>query len=434
MFNILKLRSYNLKRINANKNTFSELITARNDDIAPDGLRSTVSDIISTVIKNGDAALCDFTKEFDKFDLTPQKIRLSEIEIDVDCENELIDALFQAAGNIRDYHEKQKRKEWFSENENGAELGEIIRPVKRAGLYVPAGTAPLVSTVLMTVIPAQVAGVEEICVVTPPDKNGNVNPGILAACKICGVKEIYRLGSAWAIAALAFGTDSVEKVNVIAGPGNRFVTEAKRQLYGYVGIDLIAGPSESLIIADDSANPKWIAADILSQAEHAGSVTFLVSDSPAVLDLIESEINFLLKTVLTADSLKKSVAENLTAVLVDSISNAAEVANKIAPEHLQIITKENDNILANIRNAGAVFLGNYSPVPLGDFCAGPSHVLPTACAATFMSGLSTDTFIKRMGVINYSKESFNKINKTMQIIAEKEQLPAHKFTARVRNE
>ncbi|RLD08671.1 MAG: histidinol dehydrogenase [Chlamydiae bacterium] len=422
-----------MKRTQANSDDFEKMIAARNDDIAPDGLRATVSDIISDVRQNGDAALCDFTKKFDNFDLTPRQIRLSENELDIDCEDELIEALIQAAGNIHSYHEKQKRKEWFSEDENGAKLGEIIRPVKRAGLYVPAGTAPLVSTVLMTVIPAQVAGVEEICVVTPPDKNGNVNPGILAACKICGVKEIYRLGSAWAIAALAFGTDSVEKVNVIAGPGNRFVTEAKRQLYGYVGIDLIAGPSESLIIADDSANPKWIAADILSQAEHAGSVTFLVSDSPAVLDLIESEINFLLKTVLTADSLKKSVAENLTAVLVDSISNAAEVANKIAPEHLQIITKENDNILANIRNAGAVFLGNYSPVPLGDFCAGPSHVLPTACAATFMSGLSTDTFIKRMGVINYSEKSFKKINKTMRIIAGKEQLPAHELTAVIRN-
>jgi len=422
-----------MKRTQANSDDFKKMIAARNDDIAPDGLRVTVSDIISAVRENGDAALCDFTKKFDNFDLTPQQIRLSKNEIDIDCEDELIEALIQAAGNIRQYHEKQKRKEWFSEDETGAKLGEIIRPVKRAGLYVPAGTAPLVSTVLMTVIPAQVAGVEEICVVTPPDKNGNVNPGILAACKICGVKEIYRLGSAWAIAALAFGTNSVKKVDVIAGPGNRYVTEAKRQLYGYVGIDLIAGPSESLIIADDSANPKWVAADILSQAEHVGSATFLVSDSPAVLDLIENEINELLETVLTADSLKKSVADNLTAVLVNSISDAAGVANRIAPEHLQIITKENDSILAKIRNAGAIFLGNYSPVPLGDFCAGPSHVLPTACAATFMSGLSTDTFIKRMGVINYSEKSFNKINKTMQIIAEKEQLPAHKFTAKIRN-
>ena len=421
-----------MKRIYANKNNFSELIAARNDDIAPSGLRVTVSDIISTVRKNGDTALCDFTKEFDKFDLTPQKILLSEMEMDIDCENELINALIQAAGNIRNYHEKQKRKEWFSENENGAKLGEIIRPVKRAGLYVPAGTAPLVSTVLMTVIPAQVAGVEEICVVTPPDKNGNINPGILAACKICGIKEIYRIGSAWAIAALAFGTKSVKKVDVIAGPGNRFVTEAKRQLYGYVGIDLIAGPSESLIIADESANPKWVAADILSQAEHAGSTTFLVSDSPAVLDSIENSINELLRTTLTANSLKKAVEETLTSVLVDSISEAAEVTNKIAPEHLQIITKENEKILKNIRNAGAIFLGPYSPVPLGDFCAGPSHVLPTACAATFMSGLSTDTFIKRMGVINFSEKSFKTISKTMKIIAEKEQLPAHKYTAEVR--
>ena len=421
-----------MKLINADSNDFSKLIDARNDDIAPDNLRATVSEMISDVRKNGDAALCYYTKRFDKYNLSPQKIRLSGNELDVDCEKELIDALIQASENIRSYHEKQKRKEWFSENDDGAVLGEIIRPVKRAGLYVPAGTAPLVSTVLMTVIPAQVAGVEEICVVTPPDQNGNVNPGILAACEICGIKEIYRLGSAWAIAALALGTDSVEKVDVIAGPGNRFVTEAKRQLYGYVGIDLIAGPSESLIIADDSANPKWVAADILSQAEHAGSTTFLICDSPAVFDLIETEINNLLETILTADSLKKSVEENLTAVLVDSISDSAEVANKIAPEHLQIITKENQKILDNIRNAGAVFLGSYSPVPLGDFCAGPSHVLPTACAATFMSGLSTDTFIKRMGVINYSEKSFDKINKTMQIIAEKEQLPAHKFTAKVR--
>ena len=421
-----------LKQIYLNKNNLAEIINARNDDIAPDNLRTTVSEMISAVRKNSDAALCDLTKKFDDYDLSPEKIILKGNELDVNCDNELIEALIEAAGNIRDYHEKQKRNEWFIENNNGTKLGEIVRPVDRAGLYVPAGTAPLVSTVLMTVIPAQVAGVKEICVTTPPDKNGNVNPGILAACKICGVNEIYRLGSAWAIAALAFGTDSVKKVDVIAGPGNRFVTEAKRQLYGYVGIDLIAGPSESLIIADDSANPKWVAADILSQAEHAGSTTFLISDSPAVLDSIKKSIDELLETTLTAETLKKAVEERLTAIIVNSISEAAELSNKIAPEHLQIITKDNEKILGDIRNAGAVFLGSYSPVPLGDFCAGPSHVLPTAGAARFMSGLSTDTFIKRMGVINYSKKSFDKINKTMQIIAEKEQLPAHKFTAEVR--
>lgn len=421
-----------LKKINAENIDFSNLLAMRNDDIAPDDLRTTVTEIISNVKKNGDQALCEYTKKFDGCDLTPEKIRLSENEINVDCENELIDALIQAASNIRRYHEKQKRKEWFTEDEDGAKLGEIVRPVKRAGLYVPAGTAPLVSTVLMTVIPAQVAGVEEICVVTPPDKNGNVNSGILAACKICGVKEIYRIGSAWAVAALAFGTNSIKKVDVIAGPGNKFVTEAKRQLYGYVGIDLIAGPSESLIIADATANPKWVAADILSQAEHAGSETFLVSNSEKVLDAIENEIYNLLATTLTANSLKEAVDKRLTAIIVNELADAAEVSNKIAPEHLQIITEDNEKILAKIRNAGAIFLGNFSPVPLGDFCAGPSHVLPTAGAAAFMSGLSTDTFIKRMGVINFSKKAFDKINKTMQTIAEKEQLPAHKFTAEVR--
>ena len=423
-----------MKRINAENSDFINLLAKRKKEIAPDDLRANVAEIIANVKKNGDDALCDYTKKFDGYNLSHEKIRLTQSEINVDCENELIKALTQAAANIRRYHENQKRNEWQIEDENGAKLGEVVRPVKRAGLYVPAGTAPLVSTVLMTVIPAQVAGVEEICVVTPPDKNGNVNSGILAACEICGVNEIYRIGSAWAIAALAFGTNSVKKVDVIAGPGNKFVTEAKRQLYGYVGIDLIAGPSESLIITDDTANPKWVAADILSQAEHAGSTTFLVSDSAAVLDSIENEINFLLENSLTASSLKKAVDENLTAIVVNELAEAADVANEIAPEHLQIITCDNEKILVKIKNAGAVFLGNYSPVPLGDFCAGPSHVLPTAGAAAFMSGLSTDTFVKRIGVINFSKKSFNKINKTMRIIAEKEQLPAHKFTAEIRNE
>jgi len=284
----------------------------------------------------------------------------------------------------------------------------------------------------MTVIPAQVAGVKEICIATPPDSYGDVNRGILAACKACGVSEIYRVGGAQAIAALAFGTNSVKPVDVIAGPGNKYVTEAKRQVYGFVGVDLIAGPSESLIIVDDSAVPEYVAADILSQAEHLDSSTYLVSVSKSFTEKVVSAINKFLKSEFQDNKIYEAVDSRLFAVNVESLDDAAKISNLIAPEHLQIITKKNAAVLKNILHAGAVFLGNYSPVPLGDFVAGPSHVLPTGGSARYMCGLSTDVFVKRMAVMECSKKSFAGMADSIVEFGKTEKLPAHEFTAKIR--
>ncbi len=411
---------------------FDALLARRRADMTTPDVRTTVADIIAQVRAGGDAALCALTERFDGCALTPAQLRVAPTEAAAASEPALQRAIAQASANIRFFHEKQMRPEWSALNPDGGRVGEMFRPVECAGVYVPGGTAPLISTVLMTVIPAQVAGVARICVATPPGRDGRVNPGILAACQACGITEIYRVGGAQAIAALAFGTATIPRVDVIAGPGNKYVTEAKRQVFGHVGIDLLAGPSESMIIIDNTANPAWVAADILSQAEHLDSATYLVAVPEMIMDQVEAHLYALLSERRADSTLKKAVAERMVCIHVQSLDAAADVANLIAPEHLQIITEDNPRVLARLRNAGAVFLGPHAPVPLGDFVAGPSHVLPTGCAARFSSGLSTDVFRKRMGVMECDAAAFARMADAIAAFGTAEQLPGHAHTATIR--
>ncbi len=421
-----------MQRLEAGSPAFAALVQQQRE-LAPPELRATVADIIAAVRTRGDAALCELTHTLDRCTLTPERLRVAPDELAaLSLDAELDAALRLAMANVRAFHEQHMRRAWRDTNPCGGSVGEVFRPVARAGVYVPGGTAPLLSTVLMTVIPAQVAGVHEICVATPPGPGGAVNPGILAACRACGITEIYRVGGAQAIAALAFGTAAIQPVDVIAGPGNRYVTEAKRQVFGYVGIDLLAGPSESMIILDDSAEPALAAIDILSQAEHHESATYLVGLSGLALDRVEAHIYALLETTLRDEHLRRAVHERLVAVHAASPAQAADVANAIAPEHLQIITRDNEGVLQHVRNAGAVFLGPWAPVPLGDFAAGPSHVLPTAGAARCMSGLGTDVFLKRMAVMECTRESFARMAPAIEAFGRAEQLPAHALTATMR--
>ena len=422
-----------MKHIEAWSCEFTGMVARRRTEAADPAVRSAVAAILEDVRREGDAALCRLTNKFDHYALAPGAIRLADAERESMVRGDVETAIATAIGNIRFFHEHQMRQEWHRKSPSGGRVGEVFRPVDRAGIYVPGGTAPLLSTVLMAVIPAQVAGVAEICVATPPGRDGKVNAGILAACRACGIAEIYRIGGAQAIAALAYGSASVKPVDVIAGPGNAYVTEAKRQVFGTVGIDLLAGPSESMVIIDDSADPALVAADILSQAEHHGSATYLVSVPGMIVDQVEAHIHALLSTTFKdAAGLAAAVGERLVAVHANSVEAAAEVANAIAPEHLQIMTRDNAAVLRHVRHAGAVFLGPYAPVPLGDFVAGPSHVLPTGGAARFMSGLSTDVFRKRIAVMEETKESFGRLAPAIEAFGTAEQLPAHAHTAAVR--
>jgi len=392
-----------------------------------DDIVCRVRAILDDVRMRGDAAVVEYTEKFDRVMILPEAMRVSEcagVTVSAACEK----ALQQAVRNIRAYHEKQKRKEWRATSPDGVETGEIVRAVERAGMYVPGGTAPLLSTVLMTVIPAQVAGVKSICVVTPPGRDGEINAGIRKACEICGIDEIYKIGGAQAIAALAFGTATVPKVDVIAGPGNQYVTEAKRQVFGFAGIDLLAGPSESLIICDETANPAWVAADLVSQAEHYHSTTYIVALQGMMADRVEAHAYAMAED----DKLREALNNHCIAVHVRSREEAVHVANEIAPEHLQIMTDDPDELCAGIRHAGAIFLGEYAPVPAGDFVFGPSHVLPTGAAARFMSGLSTDVFTKRIGVMKAHAQSFNQIAEAIEAIGITEGLPAHAQTGTIR--
>jgi histidinol dehydrogenase len=421
-----------MQHIQAFTPAFNELVAQRRQEFASSAIRDAVAAIIEDVRMRGDEAVCALTQRFDRCKLAPGDLRLAPERITAEIDPALERAMAQAAANIRFFHEHQLRRDWRECNADGGFVGEVFRPVQRAGMYVPAGTAPLISTVLMTVIPAQVAGVTEICVATPPRPDGSVNPGILAACRACGITELYRVGGAQAIAALAFGTAQIPRVDVIAGPGNKYVTEAKRQVVGSVGIDLLAGSSESMIILDEHADPAWIAADILSQAEHVDSVTYLVAAAGMVMDRTTAHIYALLGDALADAELVKAVRERLVVIHAQSLDEAADVANVIAPEHLQIVTVDNARVLARIRNAGAVFLGPYAPVPLGDFVAGPSHVLPTGCTARFMSGLSTDVFRKRMAVMECDAAAFAHVAGGIEAFGRAEQLPAHAYTATVR--
>lgn len=421
-----------MKRVEAFIGEFKRIVSQRYRDVSSPALRKNIAELIENIRENGDRALCEYTRQFDGYAITPEAIPVPAQQLDVEIDASLQKAIEHAMTNIRSFHEKQLRNEWHDENPDGGIVGEIFRPVDRAGVYVPGGTAPLVSSVLMSVIPARVAGVREICVATPADAEGNVNSGILAACKACGITEIYRGHGPSLIVAMAFGTDTIKKVDVIAGPGSAAVTEAKRQVYGYVALDLVAGPSESMIVIDESADPELVAVDILSQAEHHDSSTYIVSLSGLTLDRVDTHISSLLTTRFTDQSILKAASEHLTGIHAKSLDEAARVVNLIAPEHLQLITEHNDKLLDKISHAGAIFLGPYAPVPLGDFIAGPSHVLPTGGTARYMSGLSTEVFIKRMSIMSCTRESFGRMAQSLAEFGRAEQLPVHEYTALVR--
>ena len=396
----------------------------------------TVSDIIENVKNNKDEAVCAYTKQFDGFDLTSQNIRVTEAEIEEaisSMDAEFVAVMEKSAANIREYHEKQKRNSWFDAKEDGTILGQKVTPLEKVGIYVPGGKAAYPSSVLMNAIPAKVAGVDKIVMTTPCNKEGKVNPGTLAAAKVAGVDEIYKVGGAQAIAAMAFGTESIPKVDKITGPGNIFVTLAKKSVYGHVSIDSIAGPSEILVLADETANPKYVAADLLSQAEHDELASaILITTSKELADKVSKWVIDFVSQLDRKEIMEKSLDNYGYILLADTMEDAIDAANEIASEHLEILTKNPFEIMTKIRNAGAIFLGEYSSEPLGDYFAGPNHILPTNGTAKFFSPLSVDDFVKKSSIICYSKEALQKVHKDIEMFAKKEGLTAHANSIAVR--
>ena len=390
---------------------------------------SAVADILANVKSRGDDALFEYTRNFDKADINPSNIVVTQEEIDEAyslVDDKLLDVIRKALVNIRDYHEKQKQYSWFDSKPDGTILGQKVTALSRVGVYVPGGKAAYPSSVLMNVMPAKVAGVEQIVMCTPPDKEGKVYPTTLVAAKEAGVDVIYKVGGAQAIAAMAYGTASVPKVDKIVGPGNIYVALAKKAVFGYVSIDSVAGPSEIMVIADETANPRFVAADLLSQAEHDEMASaILVTTSEELAKKVSAQIDEFLKELSRSEIISKSL-ENYGYILVaDSIDEAIEVANDIASEHLEIVTKDPFNVMTKIKNAGAIFLGEYSSEPLGDYFAGPNHVLPTNGTAKFFSPLSVDDFIKKSSIISYSREALELIHNDIETFAKAEHLTAH---------
>lgn len=399
---------------------------------------STVQEIVEDVRKNRDQALFAYTKKFDGADLDSSNIRVTEAEIQEamsQVDPELLTVMKRAMKNIREYHEKQKQYSWFDSRPDGTLLGQKVTPLSSVGVYVPGGKAAYPSSVLMNIIPAEVAGVPRIVMVTPPDKNGKVNPVTLIAAHLAGATEVYKAGGAQAVAALAFGTESIPRVNKIVGPGNIFVALAKKAVYGHVSIDSIAGPSEILVLADETANPRYVAADLLSQAEHDELASaILVTTSMELAEEVSRQIEVFLQTLSRKDILEKSL-ENYGYILVaDSMEDAIATANEIASEHLEIVTRNPFEVMTKIQNAGAIFMGEYSSEPLGDYFAGPNHVLPTNGTAKFFSPLGVDDYIKKSSIIYYSREALEPIHKDIETFAEAEHLTAHANSIRVRFE
>lgn len=399
---------------------------------------SAVAEIIETVKKGGDEALFSYTEKFDHCKMDASHIRVTREEIDeayqkVDAD--FVEVMKKSAANIRAFHEKQLRNSWFDPKPDGTILGMKILPIAIAGVYVPGGKAAYPSSVLMNVLPAKVAGVERIIMTTPPGADGKVNPGTLVAAHIAGVDEIYKVGGAQAIAAMAFGTQSIPKVDKITGPGNIFVALAKKACFGYVSIDSIAGPSEILVIADETANPRYVAADLLSQAEHDELArAILITTSKTLADQVSIEVDRFVANLSRREIIEKSLNNYGYILLVDSLDEAADTANEIASEHLEILTKDPFAMMTKIRNAGAIFLGEYSSEPLGDYFAGPNHVLPTNGTARFFSPLNVDDFLKKTSIISYSRPALEKIHQDIECFAENEGLTAHANSIRVRFE
>jgi histidinol dehydrogenase len=398
-----------------------------------------VSCILENVRKNGDQALIDYTKRFDKAKLTSNSIQVTQKDFknaSAAVDRSFIRSLNRAAKQIKQFHQKQVQHSWIITDRPGTLVGQMVKPVETAGIYVPGGSGgktPLVSSVLMCAIPATIAGVKKIVMVTPPMQNGSVNPHLLVAAKKAGVHEVYKVGSAWAIAALAYGTQTVPKANVIAGPGNLYVTLAKKIVAGDVGIDMIAGPSEILIVADDTAEPDYIAADLLSQAEHdplASSI--LVTTSEQIAADVSASLKIQLSDLPRQDIAKASLDKYGAMLIVQDIPSAMDVANRIAPEHLELQIQDPFSVIGQIENAGAVFIGEYTPEPVGDYVAGPNHVLPTAGTARYASALSVDHFVKKTSLLHYSAAAFRKEAADIIRIAEVEGLGAHAHSVKVR--
>ncbi|MCI9536731.1 MAG: histidinol dehydrogenase [Eubacterium sp.] len=403
-----------------------------------DSYQDTVNEILNEVKEKGDEALFHYTKKFDKAEITLDNIRVTEAEIQeayAQVEASLVEVMKKSLANIQDFHKKQLRNSWIETREDGVVLGQRITPLESVGVYVPGGKAAYPSSVLMNIIPAQVAGVERIVMVTPPGADGKVNPATLVAADLAGATEVYKVGGAQAVAALAYGTASIKKVAKICGPGNIFVALAKKTVYGHVSIDSIAGPSEILVLADETANPRYVAADLLSQAEHDELASaILVTTSEELAVRVEEEIQVFLQTLSRADIIRKSLENYGYLLVADSMSDAIRAANEIASEHLEILTKNPFDTMTRIKNAGAIFLGEYSSEPLGDYFAGPNHVLPTNGTAKFFSPLNVDDFIKKSSLISYSREALEPIHKDIIQFANAEQLTAHANSIAVRFE
>ena len=399
---------------------------------------STVAQILDKVKNEGDAALFAYTKEFDKADVTKETIRVTDAEIEeayAQVDDTLLTVIRKAKDNIESYHAKQRQNSWFDSKPDGTILGQKITPLHRVGVYVPGGKAVYPSSVLMNVMPAKVAGVDEIIMVTPPGKNGKVSPNTLVAAKEAGVDKIYKVGGAQAIAALAYGTESIPKVDKIVGPGNIYVALAKKAVYGHVSIDSIAGPSEILVVADETANPRYVAADLLSQAEHDELASaILVTTSEKLAHEVSDQVDGFLKELSRAEIISKSLDNYGYILLADTMEDVIDVANEIASEHLEIQTKNPFEVMTKIRNAGAIFIGEYASEPLGDYFAGPNHILPTNGTAKFFSPLSVDDFIKKSSIISYSREALQKVHKDIESFAKAEQLTAHANSIHVRFE
>lgn len=399
---------------------------------------AAVNEIIEKVKAEKDRALFEYTLKFDKFALNAENIRVTRQEIEAaygKLDPELIEVIKKAAENIRSFHAKQLRNSWFDAKGDGTILGMKITPIERVGVYVPGGKAAYPSSVLMNVIPAKVAGVDEIIMTTPPGADGCVNPGTLVAADIAGVDVIYKVGGAQAVAAMAFGTESVPKVDKITGPGNIFVALAKKAVYGYVSIDSIAGPSEILVLADDSANPRYVAADLLSQAEHDELASaILITTSDRLAEQVSDQVEQFVRQLSRTEIMQKSLDNYGYILVADNMEDALDAVNEIASEHLEILTKDPFQVMTKVKNAGAIFLGEYSSEPLGDYFAGPNHILPTNGTARFFSPVNVDDFIKKSSIISYSREALEKVHKDIEKFAESEGLTAHANSIRVRFE
>ena len=422
-----------IKILNVNEVSYDEIFSRFEPTASVEGV---VADIIADVRKRGDEALLEYTARFDKAQLASMQVTAEEIDAAVAAvEPDFIRILEKAAANIRKFHEAQKRQSFIINDADGVVMGQKIIPVDRAGLYVPGGTAAYPSTVLMDAIPAKIAGVREVVMVTPPSSDGSVNPAILAAARVAGVDKIFKVGGAQAIAALAYGTESIPKVDKIVGPGNAFVAEAKKQVFGKVSIDMIAGPSEILVVADGKSNAKVVAADLLSQAEHDKNASaVLVTDSPALADAVSAELERQIPLLDRAEIARVSIDNNGKIIVADNLDVVIDIANEIAPEHLELCVDNPFDYLDKIRHAGSVFMGRSCPEALGDYLAGPNHTLPTSGTAKFSSPLSVDDFIKKTQYTYFTADALKAVAYDVAAFAKKEGLTGHAKSAVIRLE